>query len=51
MSTMCKVKFPGARHISTETLQSYLDKDTQPMVLLDVRRKEEVRFFETTPKL
>jgi hypothetical protein len=42
MSTLCKVKFSGAKHISTDTLQSYFDRDTQPMVLLDVRKKEEV---------
>ena len=42
MNTLCKIKFPGANHISTDTLQSYLDRDLQPMVLLDVRKKEEV---------
>ena len=37
-----KTIFPGARHISTETLSSYLSNEQQSLVLLDVRKKEEV---------
>ncbi len=42
MCLACKTSFPGAKNMSTETLQSYFDTGAQPMLLLDVRRPDEV---------
>ena len=42
VSASCKAMFPGVQNITTETLQSYSDGNVQPMLLLDVRREDEV---------
>jgi hypothetical protein len=45
-----KAKFPAANNITTESLHAQLDRDPDSVILLDVRRKEEVPAQRKTQK-